>query len=312
MTWSFVKNIYDPILGRNVKTWILEIPGAGCEHYKKTGGCTMCGFNQNMEKYNFGGKLLPWFFYMILFYIGYLAIWKYKPEVLVIYNGGSFLNDREIPKKTQMKILQFVRQNSLITKIMVETRANYATAEKLALYKKEIGDKILELAFGLESVDDMVRNVCLKKGLRKKDFESAVAEAKALDIKTFTYIYLKPHCFEEKEAVEDAIKSIEYCFSVGVDEVSLSCAFIQRDTLLFKLWNARKFIPPTLWSIIEVIQRTSALGPVRIGSFDDEPPPLEVPHNCQKCNDKVMSAIEFYRSSHYLLIFNGLDCECKT
>ena len=120
MDFSSVKTIYDPLQKKSIKRWVLELPGAGCEWYKKTGGCTMCGFNQSTYKYTFGGKLYPHFLFMLLFYYAYLVIRKTKPELLVIYNSGSFLSDKEIPLKTQLAILKFVRNHSTIKKIMVE------------------------------------------------------------------------------------------------------------------------------------------------------------------------------------------------
>jgi len=311
MDFSSVATIFDPLQKKQIKRWVLELPGAGCEWYKKTGGCTMCGFNQSTYKYTFGGKLYPHFIFMLLFYYAYLIIRKTKPELLVIYNGGSFLSDKEIPLKTQLAILNFVRKNPTIKKIIVESRAEFVNAAKLQLYKEAIGGKKLEIALGLESADDKIRNECLKKGMSKETFAKAVKLCHAFDFQSFAYVFLKPYCLNEKEAVEDAIKSIEYCFQTGIDEVSLSCAFVQENTALHELYQLGQFQPPTLWSIIEVIEKTAHLCPVRIGHFDDEPPPIAIPQNCPKCNEKVLTAIENYRQTHDLQVFAELNCECK-
>ena len=311
MDFSFIDKVFEPFWQKLVDRWVLELPGAGCEWFKKTGGCTMCGFNQSTYKYTFGGKLYPHFVFMLLFYWAKFLIRKAKPEILVIYNGGSFLSDKEIPLKTQLAILKFVRQHKTIKKIMVESRAEFVNEIKLRLYKNAIGPKELEIALGLESADDKVRNECLRKGLSKEVFEKAVKLCHDFGFQTFAYVFLKPHCFNEKEAVEDAVKSIEYCFQVKVDEVSLSCAFVQEWTMLHELYQAGKFQPPTLWSIIEVIQRTAQLGPVRIGSFDDDPPPIAKPHNCGECDFGVLVAIEDYRLYLDPIFFDGRTCDCK-
>jgi radical SAM enzyme (TIGR01210 family) len=172
----------------------------------------------------------------------------------------------------------------------------------------------------LESSDDEIRNNCLRKGLSKDTFEQAVRLCHQFDFKVFAYVYLKPHCLNEEDAIKDAINTIKYCFKVGVNEVSLSCAFVQANTLLEKLYQEGEFIPPKLWSIIKVIQATAKLCPVRIGHFDDEPPPIAIPHNyrhgneqavCPLCNDKVMKAIEKYRQTHDTGVFNSLHCDCQ-
>lgn len=320
MDFSFIDNVFDHFWQRTVNRWGLELPGAGCEWYKKTGGCTMCGFNQSTYKYTFGGKLYPHFVFMIIFYWAYWLILKANPEILVIYNGGSFLSDKEIPHKTQLAILNFVRRHKTIKKIIVESRAEFVTEEKLQLYKKAIGDKELEIALGLESADDKVRNECLRKGLTKGTFEKAVKLINDSGFKSFAYVYLKPHCLTEEEAVINAMQSIVYCFQIGVDEVSLSCAFVQANTHLEKLYNQGEFVPPKLWSVIKVITQTAHFGPVRIGHFDDTPPPIAIPHNysgkdektvCPLCNQKVMTAIENYRETHDIRVFDGLTCSCE-
>lgn len=311
MDFSFVETIYDPLLKKPIKRWVLELPGAGCEWYKKCGGCTMCGFNTATYQYTFGGKLYPNFIFMLFFYYAHLLVRNTNAEQLVIYNGGSFLNDKEIPRKTQVAIMKFVKKHPTIKKILVETRAEFVNQEKLALYKALLGDKKLEIALGLESADDEVRNKCLKKGLTKQTFEQAINLCQKYKAETFAYVFLKPPCLNEKEAIQDAINSIDYCFRVGVDEVSLSCAFIQENTLLHKLFQEGTFIPPNLWNIIEVIKQTSYMGPVRIGHFDDTPPPIAIPQNCIKCNDMVMATIESYRLSPDIHTFDNLDCECK-
>ncbi|OGD83009.1 hypothetical protein A2165_01530 [Candidatus Curtissbacteria bacterium RBG_13_40_7] len=320
MKFSFIDTIYDPLQNRQVKRWVLELPGAGCEWYKRTGGCTMCAFNQSTQKYTFGGKLFPHFVFMLLFHYAYKLVKKNQPELLVIYNGGSFLSGKEIPLQTQLAILEFVTKHPTIKKILVESRAEFVTMEKMLQYAQAIDGKELEIALGLESMNDSVRNKCLAKGLSKETFEQAVRICHHFGFKAFAYVYLKPHCLTEEEAIQDAIETIKYCFQIGVDEVSLSCAFVQKNTLLEKLYNEGKFVPPKLWSIIEVITETAHLGPVRIGHFDDEPPPIAIPHNyrhgniqavCPICNEKVMTAIEQYRLTHDASQLKYIHCSCQ-
>jgi archaeosine synthase beta-subunit len=311
MNFSFIDTIYDPLKKRQVTRWVLELPGAGCEWYKQTGGCTMCAFSQSTQKYTFGGRLFPHFVFMILFYYAYWLVRKQRPELLVIYNGGSFLSDKEIPRKTQLALMRFVAKHPTINKVLVESRANLVTAEKLRLYAEALEGKKLEIALGLESSDDQIRNQCLHKGLTKEIFERAVNLCHQYKVDVFAYAYLKPHCLDEETAVTDAINTINYCFGVGVDEISLSCAFVQADTLLEKLYNEGEFVPPKLWSIIKVIQATANRGHVRIGHFNDEPPPIAIPKNCPQCNQRIMAAIEKYRQTHDVSIFDQLDCGCK-
>ncbi len=306
MDFSFVDEIYDPLQKKLVKRWVLELPGAGCEWYKKTGGCTMCAFNQSTQKYTLGGHLYPHFMFKWFFHYAYSLVKGQNPEQLVIYNGGSFLSDKEIPPKTQLTILDFVKNHATLQKILVESRAEFATSQKLEQYLRAIGNKKLEIAFGLESANDDVRNKCLNKGMSIKQFEKAVTLCKASGVEVFAYVFLKAHCLNEEEAIQDAVETIEYCFERGVDEVSLSCAFIQPNTLLHKLWKEGKYQPPKLSSIVKVIEATANLGPVRIGSFDDEPPPIAKPSNMDSSDEIYLRAIHLYRRSHDPKVFEIL------
>ncbi len=71
------------------------------------------------------------------------------------------------------------------------------------------------------------------------------------------------------------------------------------------------FRPPWLWSILEVIKRTIHMGPVRIGSFEDEPCPIAIPSNCGQCDAKVMEIIGQYNLSHDINSFDTIKCRCQ-
>jgi radical SAM enzyme (TIGR01210 family) len=126
-----------------------------------------------------------------------------------------------------------------------------------------------------------------------------------------TYVFLKPLGLSEREAIEEAVRTIEYAFNKGSDEISLSCAFVQEGTKTAKAYEDGKFRPPWLWSIIEVIRRTKHLGSVRVGSFKDEPLPIAIPNNCSKCSLAIEEALRKYNLIRQISIFDALDCECK-
>ena len=68
---------------------------------------------------------------------------------------------------------------------------------------------------------------------------------------------------------------------------------------------------PWLWSIIEVIKKTSHLGRVYVGLFKFYPSPDSVPNNCDLCNDNIMNAIVEYNRTLRTEIFDELHCQCK-
>lgn len=304
----YTEKIYDFTEKKLVTQLTLFLPGKGCAWAKKTGGCTMCAFGKEAIKIgkNFSGKDL-----LLLYEIAVNLTQNENPFSLAIYNGGSFLNDEEIPFEVQIEICQKVKKHPSLSKLLVESRVEYITEQKIKTLKDALGNKILIIGIGLESQDDKIRNEFIKKGLSKKNYERTIKLLKKQNVKTLTYVFLKPIYIPEKEAIEEAVKTILYAFKTGTDEVALEIAFIQENTLMAKLFQEKRYKPPWLWSIIEVIKKTHKAGPIRIGSFNDMPPPIATAENCPLCSLKVKMAIQKFRETNDLSMLNNLDCQCR-
>lgn len=304
----FEDEIYDFESQKLVPRLLLLLPGKGCEWAEKSGGCTMCGFPAKTKKI---GKYLSGSDLVSLTKIALLMSRRHKPKKVMVYNGGSFLNQREISQKAQKKILALFYKHETIKEIFIESRAEYII-DKNIQFLKEIAQKVkVVVGIGLEAQDDKVRNEYIKKGLTKKEYERAVNILKGNKMYSLTYVLIKPIYLEEKEAIEEAVKTVEYAFSVGSDEVALESSFIQEGTEMEKLYEKGEYTPPLLWSIIEVIKRTKDLGHVMVGGFSDEPPPIAIPKNCKKCSAEVLEGIERYRKTFNLKHFEVLNCGCR-
>jgi radical SAM enzyme (TIGR01210 family) len=292
------------------KRMVLFLPGGGCAWAKKSGGCYMCGFNFKLKKLTkwktpSSGLLLA------LFWISNLYSKFVKPQSLVIYNGGSFLNDNEIPLKIQEEICRQIARHPTIEELFVESRPEFITDEKIRRLKHLVGKKKLKVGIGLECASDDIRERCIHKGFQGKDYEKAVEILKKNGVRVLTYVFLKPIFLSEREAIEEAVRTIEYAFRNGSDEVALEAAFIQKGTLMERLYRRGKYRPPWLWSIIKIVRETHHLGPVYIGSFTDEPPPIDIPRNCKKCSSMVSSLIQKYRETGDISIFTDAHCQCE-
>lgn len=307
----FVDQIYDFSARQIRKRLVLELPGKGCTWYKTSGGCTMCGFNKKLDEVNRRWKFSAADL-MGFFKIADLLSQSEKPELLYIYNGGSFLNEKEIPLEVQLGIAKAVAKHSTLKVLFVESRPEFVTKERLIPLLDVLNGKRLEVGIGLEAVTEKVRNEYIHKGFPLTKYREAIEILKNHGVMVLTYVFLKPLGLSEREAIEEAIRTIKYAFEVGSDEISLSCAFIQEGTKMAEFYRRGEFRPPWLWSIVEVVRRTSHLGPVRVGSFKDEPPPIAIPHNCKKCSKKVEEALEKYNLTREIAVFNNLNCECHT
>jgi len=305
-----IDQFYNPFNDRVETRLVVEIPGRGCAWYKVSGGCTMCGFNQKLEKVNAKWKLSARDL-IGLYTMAEIVSRCHRPKWIYIYNGGSFLNPDEIPLKTQMGIACAIQRHPTFSGLFVESRPEFVKEETIVPLVRALGDKDLKVGIGLEAVTDHVREISIHKGFSLKDYEQAVDLLKRHKARIFTYVFLKPLGLDEKEAIEEAVKTIKYAFEMGSDEISLSCAFIQKGTKMEREYRENNFGLPWLWSIIEVIERTANLGPVRIGSLQDTPPPIAIPQNCGKCDERIMELIQQYNLSQDFRIFDNLKCDCQ-
>jgi len=322
-SFSATANFFDPLLRQTVKRWMLLLPAINlCDWYLKSNGCTMCGFNcrgSSKQQYAwltqfFGGRALH-----ALYWLGYFGVKNQNPQNLTIYNGGSFLNSGkevlgskpEIPFSLQTTICQHIGQHPTIQKLFIESRPEFVTQGNISTLSKLLAEKTLQVGIGLESSDNRVRNTLMKKGMELSVFKHAIAVLKEHGAKSLAYVFLKPVGLSESEAIADTVRTIQFCFETGIDEVSLSCAFVQKGTEMHRKHQLGEYKPPTLWSIIEVVKQTANLGPVRVGTFEDDPPPIAVPQNCSNCTQAVNEAIIKYRNSFNLQVFDYLSCPCR-
>jgi len=311
LTFSYVDRIYDSAVRKPINRWVLLFPGSGCSWAKKEhGGCYMCGFKSRIEEITQGRKIS--ISELISVYkVGRSMTEREAPEMLTIYNGGSFLNDDEIPIEVQLKICEDVRCAPGIKTLFVESRPEFVTEEKISLLASKLRDKKLKVGLGLECVSDDIREKCVNKGLSKKDFEKAVMLLRNNGVKVLTYVFIKPLYITEREAILEAIRTTDYAFQVGSNEVTLEAALVQRGTRMEEVYRKGDFRPPWLWSVIEVLKATYQLGIVNVGDFTDEPPPIATPYNCEKCSSKITNLFNRYKESHEIDIFDNIDCDCK-
>jgi len=303
----FVDQIYDFQEKKAIPRLTLLLPGKGCEWAKKTGGCTMCAFGKRALEIGerFSSEDL-----LALYEISTILTQKDRPFNLSIYNGGSFLNDREISLEVQLEICRKFYTHPSLKKLLIESRVEFITPQKIKAIKNILKEKTLIIGIGLEAENDKIRNVYIHKGLTKDDYEKTVKLLKENGVNILTYVFIKPIYLNEREAIDEAIKTVEYAFKVGTDEIALESAFIQENTLMAKLFQENKFKPPWLWSIIEIIQKTYHLGPVQIGAFEDEPQPIAIPSNCPSCSPKIKDLLQQYRETHNINLFDNLECSC--
>ena len=294
--------------GGNYKRAVVYLMSNGCEWALKSAhGCMMCGHlakQTRMDKSISVGDYLKQFeeeFEKIDF--------KMNP-ILNLYNNGSFINDNEIPPEARRGMLKKINKNPYIKMLVLETRPEFVTEEKVREIRRLIPNKHVELGVGLEMKNDFLRGICINKGFSLKRFDSA-ARIITRHLNLRAYVLLKPLFLTEREGIENAIETIEYAFERGTTTVSLEACTIQDFTLMKYFYERGLYSPPWLWSILEVVKGVKRPGKLILGLFKFFPSPSAVPNNCDRCNEKVMEKIIQYNRTLDPKAFNGLTCECK-
>ncbi|WP_202318596.1 archaeosine biosynthesis radical SAM protein RaSEA [Archaeoglobus neptunius] len=223
-------------------------------------------------------------------------------EVVKIFTSGSFFDDAELTEKVRIYLLDKLKEIG-VKKLIVESRPEFIDRDKLETFK----DVNLEVGIGLESASDEIRELCINKGFTFEDFREAAEMIKEVGFRVKCYLLLKPPFLSESEAINDALRSIEVVKGLA-DVISLNLTNVQKGTLVEKLWNARIYRPPWLWSAVEVLKNVKGIeimcDPVAAGK-------ARGPHNCGKCDSTVAGAIRNFSLTQDSGVFENLDCTCR-
>ena len=278
----------------------------------------MCGFNKEIEKYKFR-EFSPLAIILLVKLITLYAEAKIRKEetridVLIVFMGGSFINEEELPTKAGDIVVDFFIKNDY-KKLVIESRAEYVVTceERLQQIIESVGRKKIEVAIGLESSDDKIRNKYVKKALSRREYFEAVRIIKKAGAIVNTYILIGSPFISRQEIVQSAIKSVLFAWQAGSNVVSLETYCVQAGTSWANLFNNGKLKIPTLWDIIEVVETINKVSPAwYLGKFSDRPEPIKKPENCPQCSADVINLLAAIRKNHDVETFKLLpNCKCK-
>lgn len=312
---------------KTVNRVMIVLRANGCEHYKKNGGCSMCShFNGTDRNSNITTE-------------DYIKQWdsvvngesleqeniKFNLNdypVVCVYNLGSLLNNKEISNKAVEYIFKSLNNFKKIEKVIIESRAEYVTEEALNNIKNVYHNGIVEVGIGVESTNNIIREICHHKGLEDLNIvKTAINNLHKNSFKALAYINFKPIFLTESEAIEDAIKTAIDCFKMGFDAVSIEPTSLQNYSLANYLYQLGQYRVPWLWSVRDVVQGIYDHIPnkeldIRLGGYFDE----EVlsgsqgvgyegkneifPHmtslNCNKCSNEFINCIKKFNMTYDL------------
>jgi radical SAM enzyme (TIGR01210 family) len=283
----------DQIEGRKVRAMVLILRTTGCWWSKKK-GCLMCGYNQASVEGIGPDELRSQL---------NAALGSYECEEMVkIYTSGSFLDENEIPAQTRGEIfIAFANAK----RVLFETRPEFVTAEAI----NTLPQGKVTVALGLESANDTILRSSVRKGFSVADYARAATLLRDAGIPVRTYLLLKPPFLTERQAIADTLASIEYAVPFS-ESISINPINVQRGTAVESLWRRGDYRPPWLWSLLEVLERGRKPG-VRVFSSPSGGGTPRGVHNCERCNQAALAAVEKFAFSQDAADLQIPDCPCK-
>jgi radical SAM enzyme (TIGR01210 family) len=307
----------DRLLKKKGKEFTIILRTKGCSWaLGDHGGCSMCGYVQdstiekidqihiiNQIDYAFQEKLDD--------------ITTDKDDfILKIFNSGSFFDDDEISEEVREYIFKKIAAVPKIKEIVIESRVDYISSEKLIKMKNILKNKYVEVAIGLETVNDYIRNNYINKGLSFKDFLEAIQLCKRNDVGLRIYLLFKPPFLNEQTAIEDCVNSIKILADLKVNTISINPLNIQKNSLVEYLFYQNRYRPPWFYSLfkclIKACKDNNLLNSLRIISSPSGAGTKKGIHNCLKCNDLMKKTLEEFVLTQDVncLIKNNSNSSC--
>jgi len=226
-----------------------------------------------------------------------------EDRVVKIYTSGSFLDPEEVPESVRVRIIDALAAAG-VEKLVFESRPEYVTREEVEASVAKIRT---EVAIGLETSSDLVRDHSIRKGFSFAQFKEAADAVHRGGGSVKTYLLLKPPFLSEASAISDALRSARDA-APHSDVLSLNLTNIQRGTPLERMWLFGDYRTPWLWSAAEVLKNVSSMpiicDPVAAGT-------RRGPRNCGRCDEAVAEAIREHALTQDPGVFDDLDCGCK-
>jgi radical SAM enzyme (TIGR01210 family) len=223
-------------------------------------------------------------------------------QMVKIYTSGSFFDTSEVPESVRNQILTTLGEKSRIRKVVLESRPEYISAD---LIQKCVSYVPIEVAFGLETANDLIREHAICKGFSFEAFRKASKIVHKHDGTVKAYLLLKPPFLSEGMAISDILNSADKV-SRYADILSLNLCNVQRGTVVERMWRHGEYRPPWLWSAVDVLKKVSMpiiCDPLAAGA-------KRGPHNCGKCDKSISQAIKEHALWQDPSIFESLDCSC--
>ena len=290
--------------------------------YDDSGGCVMCDYG-GARSHVSGDE-------MVDYVRSALGVVPRQPDLsLFVSPAGSMLDENEVPPFALEAILRAIKEVAPAV-FFCETRCETITKSALQRLARNLSGPRIFVEMGLESSSELVLRYCLNKGLSRRTFVYAVRALKTCGIGTIANLLLGSPFLSCYEAIEDCAKSARWALSRGSDECVIFPVHVKRGTLVEWLWRRGMYSPPSLWSLVAVL---NDLGPTlaprvtiswhktyKVKTNCGELDPLTdlgylaSPGTCPTCQGKVIGLLDTFRDTNDFAVVRELmrvHCPCR-
>jgi radical SAM enzyme (TIGR01210 family) len=235
-------------------------------------------------------------------------------ELLCIYNDGSFFSNHELPEDARCQIYQLAADSGC-KYLMVESLPIFISHRAISEAKHHLGDVGLVVAIGLQSVNEVVRELCIASPVSTKEFLDACALLRDFNCGIKVYLLLKPPFLNEDEAICDCVFSANRLHRLGVDEITICPLRVGRGTVVENLYRRGMYVPPALSSIVEVLRALPRTGRIRVSLFNVSSVDFSAvpPRSCADCRDFIFQSLTDYNRDAVNVDLREIGCDrCST
>ena len=232
-------------------------------------------------------------------------------HTLTLFHNGNFFADREVPKEWRTAIYDHLRTTG-IKELVVESLPQYLTFPRLAHAREWLGPIKLVVAIGLQSSNELVRELCVTSTCLEGTFERAIDWLHDQGDDAQVFLLFHPPFLTIEESIWDLRASIRYCQALGVTP-TICPMRIAPNTVVDDLAAKGLYDPPDLWDLYHALQgftnvRVAASllqdygGPVwlaidtlnKTGVLPILPPSCPCPEPTEPQREAVLAKIERY------------------
>ena len=291
----------------------------GCGH-AWAGGCTMCDYTCRLQKPE-DWELMQAARHMC----DHIEAVQCDQHQYILFNVngiGSFFDTNEVPEDVRRYVLERIAAaipRYEVVEMATESRLEFITDENMSELRRILGSTVkVEMGFGIESMNPLVREGCINKHL-PKDWREKCELMHRYGVKVCAHLQLGAPLLTEAETLEDVYQSaVELEDSGLVDALIVMSMNLKKGTFVGQLYEEGNYHLPSPWSVVELMRRLGAerCRKIHFFGFVTADPDIMVAQFCSGCEATLRRKILRFScapSEHaeILALADSLNCDCK-